>query len=208
MLYALHYKKKNKNFIVSVSGAQNTGKSTIVKTLVETYPDIFWTPERTYRDMIKEKGLIINQQGSFESQKSIMEFLIDQLFDVRKVTNKIVILDRSILDCHIYSKFLFINKKITLEEFKQLDDLYKGTNWILGEITNIFVRYNPDIPIINDTLRDTDVNYIKIIDYMFEEEFEKIKCEIEINHHYSKSSRIKIIMNYLEFIIKEFKAQK
>lgn len=184
------------NFVVAISGAQNTGKSTIVKTLIERYPDIFWTPERTYRDIIKERGLVINQQGSFESQKLIMEFLIDQLFDVCKITSKIVLLDRSILDCHVYSKYLFYNKKITLDEFNQLDHLYKQVNYILWDITSIFIRFNPNIKVVDDKLRDTDLDYIKVIDYIFKEEYTKTQSEIEIDNFYiTIDDRINVIVN-------------
>jgi deoxyadenosine/deoxycytidine kinase len=186
------------NFVVAISGAQNTGKSTIVKTLIERYPDLFWTPERTYRDVVRERGLVINQQGSFESQKLIMEFLIDQLFDVSKVKSKIVLLDRSILDCHVYSKYLFYNKKITLDEFKQLESSYNQVSYYLADITNIFIRYNPNINLVEDKLRDTDIDYIKVIDYIFEEEFGKFQTEQEIDNFYSTiESRIIVIVNVI-----------
>ncbi len=187
-------------FVAAISGAQNTGKSTIVRTLIERYPDLFWTPERTYRDVVKEKGLVINQQGSFESQKLIMEFLTDQLFDVSKIKSKIVLLDRSILDCHVYSKFLFYNKKITLDEFKQLESMYNQVSYFLGDITTIFIRYNPSINVVEDKLRDTDVDYIKVIDYIFEEEFRKTQPLIqqEIDNFYSTvNSRIDVIVNII-----------
>ena len=88
-------------------------------------------------------------------------------------------------------------------------DRYKGTNWILGEITNIFVRYNPNIPIVNDTLRDTDVNYIKVIDYMFEEEFSKTSMQFNIDFYLTKEERIDWILKVvLKEQIEQIKTQK
>lgn len=165
-----------KNFIVSISGAQNTGKSTIVKDLLVKYPDLFYVPKGSYRDVIKEKGLVINQEGSFESQLAIMDYLVNQLEEVQKIENKIVILDRSVLDCYVYSKYLFYNKKITLEQFLELENKYIFTcSSYLDQV--ILVSFNKNIDLVNDKLRDINLEYINIINYIFAEEAYNIPME-------------------------------
>ena len=117
-----------RNSIISVSGPQNSGKSTLVADILKlSVSESIITPEITYRDIIRRKQLTINQRGSFESQKEIMDFMVEQLeeyYSEKKYNNKIIILDRSILDCFVYSKFLYYNKKMTSGEFQYFEDLY------------------------------------------------------------------------------------
>lgn len=153
------------SIIISVSGPQNSGKTTLVNKLKES--GLFYVEPKSYRDLIKEKGLSINQNGTFENQMLIMKFMVDQLDELYKSNYEVVILDRSILDCYVYSKYLFYNKKLTFDEFKQLSELYCNNVRKLYGI--IHLSYNNKIKLVDDQLRDIDLEYILIINEIFRE---------------------------------------
>ncbi len=63
---------------IAVIGPQNTGKSTFVQDFLKEFSH-YKTTERTYRNVIEEKGLDVNQLSGLESQKEIREFIFEQM---------------------------------------------------------------------------------------------------------------------------------
>ena len=70
---------KNLNTLkkIGIIGTQSIGKTTLVKDMIEKWPQ-FSVPEKSYRDLIKEKNLSINKNGNKESQDAIMGVLVEQ----------------------------------------------------------------------------------------------------------------------------------
>ena len=58
---------------IAVIGPQNTGKSTFIKDFLNEFSH-YTTPEETYRTVIEDKDLAVNQKTSLESQKEIRDF--------------------------------------------------------------------------------------------------------------------------------------
>ena len=84
---------------IAVIGPQNTGKSTFVGDFMKEFSH-YKTPEKTYRDVIEEKGLDVNQLSGLESQKEIRNFMFNQL---RNNNEYNVVFDRYMIDNYIYT---------------------------------------------------------------------------------------------------------
>jgi predicted ATPase len=151
---------------IAVCGTACQGKSTLIKDMITRWPQLT-SPEKSYRDIIREKGLVINQDGNEESQLAILNVLIDQVMD--NYGRKKVVFDRCPLDNLIYSLWLndkhpdrmpdaAIEKTITLvrESMKFLDAIF------FIPITSVH-----KVPIVPSEQRAVDPQYIEEIDNLF-----------------------------------------
>lgn len=93
---------------IAVIGTQCIGKTTFINDFLKKWP-MFKTPDKKYRDILKEKNLPHSENTNEETQKIIMDFLIDQVTACDKEDN--VILDRSVLDCFAYTCWLNLKGK-------------------------------------------------------------------------------------------------
>lgn len=91
--------------LVTVSGTQNIGKSTYIGDFVANWP-MYKQPERTYRDIIREKGLKINKETTKESQGIILDAIIECI-DSYSRKNDYVIFDRCPMDNLVYSLWAY-----------------------------------------------------------------------------------------------------
>lgn len=154
---------------VAVIGPQNTGKSTFIKDFVAAHPS-YTAPTRTYRDIVAERGLQINQLTGRESQELIRDFLFDQV-----KTNSLsdVIFDRAVIDNYVYTKIaegkgginpLFVQETwdLSVEALQYLDMLF-------------FIPTAASISLVDDELRDTDVAFIDAVNREFIDSLLKIR---------------------------------
>jgi hypothetical protein len=165
---------------IAVVSTQNNGKTTLVDVFKKMWP-MYKSPEKTYRDIIKEKNVPVNEQGTLEGQKIIQDALAEQA--LLTSTEKYSISDRIILDNLVYSLWLadkgklgndtvtgdFITKSILLtrETLKFYDVIF-------------YLPLNPNIVIedINDqrlVKRSIDPSYRIEIDELFQSCYEMYK---------------------------------
>lgn len=151
---------------IAVCGTACQGKSTLIRDMIKRWPQLT-TPEKSYRDVIREKGLTINKDGGEESQKIILDVLIDQaMADYGKQK---IILDRCPLDNLVYSIWLndkhpermsdeAVAKTITLvyQSMKFLDAIF------FIPLTNVH-----KVLLVPDQLREVDPVYVEEIDNIF-----------------------------------------
>ena len=147
-----------------VSGTSCQGKSTYIKDFIKNWPN-YKTPEKTYRDFIKEKNLPHSKEGTEESQKAILNALLDEAQQYTRKDN--VIFDRCILDNLAYSSWLYLNDKV-LEKF--LDESRITIREALKTFDIIFffplTKVAP-VEFEQDELRDNDLIYREEIDNIF-----------------------------------------
>ena len=149
---------------IAFSGTGNSGKSTLVKSFLYTW-DTFVTPDKTYRDVIEEKKLDHSSKTTTKTQSEILNFMIDQLQSYTKDDK--VVYDRCPLDNIAYSMWCnekgikgftkkFVTKQITLmrESMRYLDIIF-------------LCRFDEKQSIQDDGFRDTDINFIKEVDNIF-----------------------------------------
>lgn len=159
---------------IAVSGTANQGKTTLISDILQTWPS-FIQPDKTYRDVIKEKGLVINKLGTKESQKAILDFMVEQV--TNNYGNKTVLFDRCPWDNLIYSLWLYETGKSDIDEafIKYSIDQVKESCRYLDLILFIPMTKHHVVPIVPDGKREVDPVYIEEIDHLFKAVFQDWK---------------------------------
>ena len=102
---------------IAVIGSACTGKSTYIKDFIEKWNMYKLCERPRYTDLIKEKGLKLNEDRNEDSQLIILNSLIDQLTNTPKNSN--TIFDRSVLDNLVYTLWLNAKGKVSNAFVKQ-----------------------------------------------------------------------------------------
>lgn len=149
---------------IAISGTANTGKSTLIQSFLHTWTN-YITPDRTYRDVIKEGNLDHSSNTTTDTQTVILDSFLDQ--QQKRVTDNIVY-DRCTLDALAYTIWCFekglegfdseyVQKQIAIvkESMRSLDLIF-------------LCKFDEKQAVIDDGFRDTDIEYIKEIDNIFE----------------------------------------
>lgn len=148
---------------IAVVGAQNVGKTTFVKDVVSHFPT-YTTPNVSYRDVVLARGLKINQETGPESQRAIMDFIYDLISQDK---NENIIFDRCLIDNYVYTYCAYLKGKVDksfVEETKQkVFEHLKYLDLI------IFIPTSVNINLEDDKLRDTDKNFVDLVNRSFVE---------------------------------------
>jgi len=163
----------NKKYLCAVIGSQNTGKSTFIKDVLSKYSnnpiyEDFVTDECDYRKVIEEKHLSINREGNLESQRVIFDCLSNQVINaIRNPLYRNVIFDRSPIDAWVYTRYLYDKSKIDKDSIIQMS--YEMSKFASMYDTIIYIPLSEcnDIKIVDDKFRDTDPEYRKYVDNLF-----------------------------------------
>lgn len=152
---------------LSIIGAQNAGKSFLIEQFLKEWP-MYKKPQKTYRDIIKEKNLPINKQGTKESQREILNALVDEAQFAASSEDKHIIFDRCVVDNIAYtlwhyakdtpgfdSEFVIDSKTIAAFALKHLDVIF-------------YIPARKEIPIEEKENRETDEVYREEIDNIFD----------------------------------------
>ncbi len=161
---------------IAFTGTHSTGKTTLLNELrkEEKFKDYKFFTNVT-RD-ISAMGLPINENGTFNTQKTIMNQIA-----VNTLLNKDFIADRSVIDVLAYSMYHYQNdEEFTYENVELLEDIY---NKVINEY-DYLIYLKPHIKLEDDGARSMDLEYQKTID-------ENIKFLLDKIRKYDR--RIKII---------------
>lgn len=151
---------------IAVSGTACQGKTTLIADIRGEWPHMI-QPAKTYRDLIKEKGLVINKVGNMASQRAILEFQVAQCKEM--YGNNTVIFDRCPLDNLVYTLWLYDKgtSDITEEFVRYSIDQVKESVSYLDAIFFTPLTDQHKVPIVADTFREIDEKYIGEIDNIF-----------------------------------------
>ena len=146
--------------IISFTGAQSTGKTTLLKKLIEkngSYPFEF-VPEVT-RLVMREYEVPINEDGDDLTQMLIMTEHIRNLY--RNRTDRLVrgvhqIYDRCAIDGIVYSHYLLQKQKISRDTFDACDLIYKR---LKNKYDIIFYTSDKDVELVDDGERSVDTAF-------------------------------------------------
>jgi hypothetical protein len=158
---------------IAVIGTQCVGKSTYIKDFIKKWP-MYTTPEKSYRDVLKEKNLPHSSKATEQTQIEILNFLVDQATEYSKKDN--VILDRSVLDCLAYSSWLNIKGKLSDKLLDQQRIIVRETLKLYDVLFFIPLTKASKIEIEDDGFRDIDPIFREEIDFIykaFEESYHK-----------------------------------
>jgi hypothetical protein len=149
---------------IAFSGTANTGKTTLIKNFLAVWSQ-YITPEKTYRDVIKEKNLPHSSLTTTETQWEILNLMIDQLHSYDKSSK--VVFDRCPLDNLAYTMWAY-GKGVDGFDKEYVDKCVALTKESMRHIDIIFLlNYDETIKIIDGELRDVNHAFIREIDNIF-----------------------------------------
>ena len=158
-----HTKRKNMPKI-SISGAHSTGKSTIINALkdIPTLSKRFAFKGEILRD-IKKTGIRINEYGSDETQLLVLS----KMMEYATIPN--TILDRCMLDCLVYTAYLYENGQVKKNTLQIAEMLFEKIRY------DIYFYIAPEFPIIHDGIRSENLEFRDRVAELFEEYMESYK---------------------------------
>jgi nicotinamide riboside kinase len=184
--------------IISFTGAQSTGKSTLLERCREEFGDKFiYFPEIT-RNLKRDLGVAINEAGNDITQCLIMSehiknnILADHYF---KSESKDAIFDRCVLDGLVYTIWLWDEKKVSEwvvdYALKIFEELIANTDVIFytdpadvllvddGE-RSVNIKFRNDvIAIFDDLIKQDTTNRVVILSGTVEERMHTIKNTLQ-----------------------------
>ncbi len=146
---------------IAVIGPQNTGKSTFIQDFINEFPH-YVTRDETYRDIVENNNLEVNQKTTTESQKAIRDFIFGQL---RHNTDYNVIFDRCMIDNFVYTSVAYEAGNIPKWFLDETEGMMKDTLQLVDMY--LFIPTAVSIPLVNDGTRDIDKGYIDIVNNHF-----------------------------------------
>lgn len=156
---------------IAISAAQSTGKTQLIEVFKQYWP-MYVTPAKTYRDLIKDKNLSINEKGNLESQKIIRDALIDQAID--NSGEKYIIHDRCILDSLAYSLWMAESGLLENADISRgrVSDFIAETLLLSRETIKLYdvifyLPVDPEQPINDKENRSNDEKYRLEMDEIF-----------------------------------------
>jgi GTPase SAR1 family protein len=152
---------------IALIGAQATGKSTLIEEFIKQWP-MYKRPEKTYRDFIKEQNIQLNKEGTKESQKAILNALVDEVQQASATDDKHIIFDRCPVDNIAYTlwhyakdtpgfdaEFIIDSKTIAALSLKHIDVIF-------------YLPVRKEIPITSKENREVDELYREEIDNIYD----------------------------------------
>ena len=155
--------------IFSFTGAQSTGKTTLLNRLHEKngeYPFEF-VPEVT-RLIMHDYEMPINEDGDDLTQLLIMTEHVRNVFNHRAdriIRGLHMIFDRCALDGIVYSVWLLNNRKISRACYDACDLIYKS---LQDKYDVIFYTSPDDVKLVDDGERSVDVEFREDILELFD----------------------------------------
>jgi len=166
---------------ISISGAQNTGKTTLVKNFLHRWP-MYGTLSKSYRDVLVENDLEHSSNTNEETQLLILDWMMQMQSAIPKDTN--VIYDRCTWDNLAYTLAANANDKIS-------DEVTAATiSFVRESMKNIdiifWIPFSNNIQVVDDGVRDSNIDNIKDIDNVFRQLFEHYSNDLGDDIFYPK----------------------
>lgn len=153
--------------LISVSGTQNIGKTTFINDFLEVWP-MYKKSGDKYREIIKKRGLKINKETTKETQKIILEAIVEDFNSFKSTDN--VIFDRTPLDNLVYSIWAYDKDKGDIDD-SFIADCIKISRESLRRLSVMFlipIYQSDEIKLEKREGRDVDPVFRKEIDTLFQ----------------------------------------
>jgi nicotinamide riboside kinase len=181
--------------IISFTGAQSTGKTTLLNSIKDFNPYLDSIDEVTRR-IKREYNLPINEDGGDITQTMIMS---DHIANIFRKYDSDVIFDRCALDGVVYTQWLYNKGKVSKEVLQWAKKIY---NTLIDKYDAIFVTRPEDVPLVDDGERSVDIDFRDEIIDIFNMYIDDMKIySREVNLFVVEGSveeRMKYIKNVLE----------
>ena len=152
---------------IGIIGTQCVGKSTLIEDMKTKWP-MFKSPDKTYRDLIKEKKLPVNKEGTKEAQELILNSLVDEV--MQNYGKQKMVFDRTVIDNMVYSLWLYEKGLGNIDEsfIDKTVNLVRNSIKFYSIIFYIPFCEENDVTLTSAPLREVDPMYRSEIGHLFE----------------------------------------
>ncbi len=154
--------------IVSFTGAQSTGKTTLLNSLVDKNPDITFVEEVTRR-VKRLYDVPINEDGGDITQFLIMADHVQNLFSKDKTD--VTVFDRCAVDGVVYTRWLQLEGMVSAEVYGACCKIYDS---IIDKYDVIFYTDPADVELVDDGERSIDVGFRNDIIKLFNDKIKSL----------------------------------
>ena len=148
--------------VIALSGTGGVGKSTLLEALrKDSFFDNFTFINETTRTL-HELGHKINEDGNDETQLKIAEL---HMLNIKKEGD--LFLDRSLLDCYVYSLYMQRNGQITVNTMMEIAAMWKAYK----ESVTMHLYIPIEFDNVNDGVRSTNDAFRSGVDELFKQSF-------------------------------------
>ena len=182
--------------IISFTGAQSTGKTTLLNNIRSLNPFYIEYVAEVTRRIKREFNLPINESGGDLTQTMIMSDHIANVYQKYNCDN--VILDRCALDGIVYTQWLYNKGKVSKEVLQWAKKIY---NTLIGEYDVIFVTSPTDVPLVNDGERSVDKKFREEIIDIFDMYIDDMKIYSEGENVFAVEGTVEERMKYIKNIL-------
>jgi len=149
--------------IVSFTGAQSTGKTTLLNKVRDLNPTLNFIDEVTRR-IKREFDLPINENGGDITQSMIMTDHIANLY--RRYDGFDVVLDRCAMDGVVYTHWLYNHGKVSKATLMWAKKVYDE---LISKYDVIFYTSPLGVPLVDDGERSSDIEFREEILKLFDD---------------------------------------
>ena len=182
--------------IISFTGAQSTGKTTLLNNIRSLNPFYIEYVAEVTRRIKREFNLPINESGGDLTQTMIMSDHIANVYQKYNCDN--VILDRCALDGIVYTQWLYNKGKVSKEVLQWAKKIY---NTLIGEYDVIFVTSPADVPLVDDGERSVDIEFREEIIDIFDMYIDDMKIYSEGENVFAVEGTVEERMKYIKNIL-------
>lgn len=154
--------------IVSFTGAQSTGKTTLLNHLVERNPDVTFVEEVTRR-VKRLYDVPINEDGGDVTQFLIMADHVQNLFSKDK--SELTIFDRCAVDGVVYTRWLQLEGMVSAEVYTACCKIYES---IIDKYDVIFYTDPADVELVDDGERSANKKFRDDIIKLFNDRLKQL----------------------------------
>jgi thymidylate kinase len=150
---------------IAFIGTHCNGKTTLVNEFLQKWP-MYKKSKTTYRNLIKKDKLKNNKEGTEESQRAILNALIDEVQKAVATGDENLIFDRCVIDNIVYS--LWLNEKGKIKDSFIMDSKFLALETIKLYDIIFYLPLREEIKLSPKDDRDLDPVYRKEIDNIFQ----------------------------------------
>lgn len=162
-------KKERNRMHIAISGAQSTGKSTLLVELEKHLQDFTFKKEITRE--LKSRGFLINEHGNDETQNEIMK-----IHSEYSVLPGNVLYDRCVLDGVVYTHYLYTTNQVSLETLQNSTQIFRN---VIDNYNKIFY-IKPEFDIVDDNERSINISFRDEIVNLFDFYIKEYSIDVKI----------------------------
>ena len=181
--------------IISFTGAQSTGKTTLLNLIRDKNYEFNYVDEVTRR-IKREYNLPINESGGDITQSMIMADHIANVY--RKGDHDVTVLDRCAVDGVVYTQWLYNNgqvKKATLDHAKLMFEM------LIEEYDAIFITSPVDVELVDDGERSTNIEFREDIQSLFDMYIGHLMVDNKDKNVFVVAGTVEERMNYIQKVL-------